>query len=412
MPQGLTVMNICTEPDNLNILFLSSRIPYPPDRGDKVRLQYVLQALKDIGSVTIACFVDPATDTDSMQELGKQFPDVHYVKHSKIHGLFNLFLALLRKIPFQVAFYTNANMQKTLNSLCRQKNFDVIYTHLIRMVPYALPLDKKRVILDYTDCISLEYKRSLKHRSFLSRIFFTLETKRTARYEQAVKSEFAENWVISPVDLKTMQMQSDPRCILIPNMVSVPDAIPQYSLKHSLVFSGNMSVPHNVTAANIACENIMPAILRHYPKIVLNIIGASPLPSILALAGKNNTQIRGFVPDLYQELQHSDIFLAPLYYCAGVQNKVLEAMACGIPVVTTTNVIQALGCEVGVEIIAADTDKQFVQKCLNLLANEGIRQDVGMAGRAFVSRHFSVSSVRELIKSRFYKIAKSNPSKE
>ena len=384
----------------MKILFLSSRIPFPPDRGDKVRTLYFLRQFVSLGEVSLASLVNPAQDQAAIKQMKSEIPHTIFVKHSKFRALWNMLKNLFTKLPFQTAFYHNPALHKELKQLSQEQDFDIVYCHLIRMVPYARYFKPQSVILDYTDCISLEYKRSLQHLGFARRIFFNMESKRTAAYELSVANLFAENWVISPVDLSQMGLNSHQRSVILPNQVFIPAQTCDPKYKGRLIFTGNMSVPHNVVAAQNIANKIMPALLRKYPQLELYLVGANPSAEIKALDGVNNTRVLGFVKDLYGELCEADIFVAPMYFSAGIQNKALEAMACALPVITTSNVAKSLDAHDEVELMVADDNSEFVTKTMQLIESEETRDQIGRAGRSLVHSKYSQDAISKLFNMR------------
>lgn len=384
----------------MKILFLSSRIPYPPDRGDKVRTLVLLRKLASMGELHLVSLVDHKKDSDAINTIKMEFPHSYFVSHTRFQALINLARNVLRKLPFQVAYYQNAKLQSLIHNLSKEHRFDLVYTHLIRMVPYARIMRESKVILDYTDCISLEYSRSLGHLSGIKKLFFSIEAKRTAKYEERVANLFAENWAISPIDIQKLGLKDHHRSVVLPNQVFVAPLRDNVKLKMRLIFTGNMSVAHNIVAAQNVSKKIMPALLHDYPNLVFTIVGAAPAPDILALDGLNNTKVLGFVDDLYTELQNSDIFIAPLYFSAGIQNKALEAMACGIPVITTPNVAQSLDAHDEVELMIAEDNHAFVEKTAYLLEHQEARDQIGKSGRALVMKKYSPEAINLMIEER------------
>lgn len=391
----------------MKILFLSSRIPYPPDRGDKVRTLFLLKQLANLGDLSLVTMVDPKTDRESIKCLAEDYPESHFVRHSIVRAAWNMLKNIFSKRPFQVAYYHNPAVKRKIAELQELHDFDIVYCHLIRMVPYAEDIKNAKVILDYTDCISLEYSRRLDHLKGFSKIFFRSEVKRTVAYERKVADLFAENWIISEIDKQSLGLNDHPGSIIMPNQVLIPKTRAKHDFGGRLIFTGNMSVPHNVVAAQNVSEKIMPALLRKHPDLEFRIVGAQPSAEVLALDGKNNTKVLGFVPDLYQELVESDIFIAPLYFSAGIQNKVLEAMACGIPVVTTENVAQSLDAHDEVEMMIAQDNNAFVQKTESLIQNIKVMEQIGKSGRSLIQKKYSSEAVINLIEERVTKLYKS-----
>ena len=359
-----------------------------------------------MGDLSLMSLVDPKTDQSSMNILNQEISDTHFVKHSMFRALWNMFKNLFCRLPFQVAYYHNSLFTKKLKELLKVQHYDLVYCHLIRMAPYAEICSNAKVILDYTDCISLEYGRRLEHLRGFRKIFFGIEANRTASYELALAHKFDENWVISPVDLRSLGLVEHNKSIIMPNQVPIPKLEADYSFKSRLIFTGNMSVPHNVMAAQNVCRKIMPALLRKYPSLNFTIVGANPSADIMSLNNVNNTAVLGFVDDLYQELRSSDIFIAPLYFSAGIQNKALEAMACGIPVITTPNVAKSLDAQDEVDLMIAEDNLAFVKKTEFLIENAKARKQIGKSGRALVLKKYSREAVINLLHKRIDKLLK------
>jgi glycosyltransferase involved in cell wall biosynthesis len=353
-----------------------------------------------MGDLHLVSLVDEKQDAEAMAALQAEIPHCYFIPHSKVNALKNMARNVFSRAPFQVAYYANKKLFSLIKKLRDEHQFDLVYAHLIRMVPYATMLRESKLILDYTDCISLEYTRSLGHLSGIRKLFFRVESARTARYEMRVANLFSENWVISPVDLQKLGLKEHHRSTVMPNQVFIPrtEAIP--GLKKRLIFTGNMSVPHNIVAALNVSRKIMPALLRDYPDLQFVIAGAAPTAEVKALEGLNNTRVLGFVEDLYAEIRNSDIFIAPLYFSAGIQNKALEAMACGIPVITTANVAQSLDAHDEVELMIAEDNHEFVQKAKYLLENPEARLQIGKSGRALVQKKYSSEAITKLIAER------------
>lgn len=384
----------------MKILFLTSRIPYPPDRGDRVRTLFLLRQLASFGELTLVSLVNSHTDKQAMKVMLEEVPKARFVEHSRFRAVWNLLRNAFRKLPFKVAYYKNPKFRNLLVNLLAEPEYDLVYCHLIWMVPYADLARGSKVILDYTDCISLEYARRLEHLKGAAKLFYTLEAKRTSNYEIQVADHFSENWVISPVDIVHLGLKNHHRSVLMPNQVIIPDQLEEHGFAWRLIFSGNMSVAHNIMAAQNICKKIMPALIKKYPLLQFVIVGAEPAAEIMALDKLNHTTVLGFAKDLYSELMASDIFIAPMYFSAGIQNKILEAMACGLPVITTPNVASSLDAVDEVELLVASDNYAFVQRVEQLIENPETRAQIGKSGQALVRKQYSHEAVTKLIAER------------
>lgn len=380
----------------MNLLFLTSRIPFPPNRGDKVRTFFFLKELCRIHNVTLISLVEIEDEKEYKTELDKYCNEVILIHKSKLQHLVRFACGLINRIPFQVNYYNFPSLREEVKTIVKKNKIDLVYTHLIRMAPIVQDL-KIRKILDYTDAISMEYKRSLPHRkSVLAKLFYAWEAKRTRRYEQIIINRFDEGWFISDEDILNLNLQSNKKIKLVPNPVNMGILKNEYTLKKRLLFVGNMSVAHNISAVQFITNKLMPEIIKKY-QIEFHIIGAHPNEEVMALDGLHNTKIIGFVDDLYAELIKSDIFLAPMFFSAGVQNKVLEAMAVGLPVITTDNVVRSIMATNGVNVVCCDTEREFVNSSLDLLKNMEKRKKIGEAGYDLMKSTFSLEHIRNIL---------------
>jgi glycosyltransferase involved in cell wall biosynthesis len=158
-----------------------------------------------------------------------------------------------------------------------------------------------------------------------------------------------------------------------------------------------MRVFHNIDAANHLVQDILPLVRRQIPDCTLRLVGADPGAEIQRLAENPAVTVTGFVSDLNEYLNRSAVFVAPLRFAAGVQNKVLEAMAAGRPVVTTPLINAGLGAQPGEEILLGDSAKAIAGHLVALLRNEQLRAQIGQAGGRFVRHKYSWSHVVERV---------------
>ena len=166
----------------------------------------------------------------------------------------------------------------------------------------------------------------------------------------------------------------------------------------SLLFTGHMRVFHNIDAATFLTREILPLVRRQVPDCSLTLAGADPGPEVQALAGEPGVTVAGFVPDLNDALNKAAVFVAPLRFAAGVQNKALEAMAAGRPVVTTSLVNQGLGAQPGRDLLIVDDAGTIANQIVALLRDAGMRERIGQAGRQFVRSRFSWDVVAQRVR--------------
>jgi len=373
----------------MNILFLTSRIPYPPNRGDKVRTFFLLKEFSKHHRVFLFSFIETNLEEKYYNSLKIYCSKIFFARQSKLQSLFKLSFAPFNNLPFQITYYNSMKYKSIIKEIALENRIDCVYTHLIRMAPFAKELDCYK-ILDYTDAISKEYSMSIPFRkNIISKMFFRVEAKRTEKYERDIINYFDEGWFISKEDIKTLNFSKESKVKLIANPVRLDYEKKDYNKRNVITFVGNLSVPHNITAVEYIHRQIMPELAKINKNVQFYVVGANSVGLARKMDNKNNTKVLGFVENLYDSLINSDLFIAPMFFCAGVQNKVLEAMSVGLPVITTQYISDSLHTKPGKEIIIANNKNEFVNSILTLLDDVELRKWIGKNGRKFVEDNFN-----------------------
>jgi sugar transferase (PEP-CTERM/EpsH1 system associated) len=382
----------------MRILFLTSRVPYPPDRGDRLRVFNFIKHLSREHDLSLVSFIAQDYEREHLAILRNYCQDVRVVMKGRYRSATTVFGNLWRSDPLQVLYYRSEVMRQLVDEMLGKAHFDAVYTHLFRMAPYVMDHTELYRIVDLTDVISKEIDRSLPYRGLVSRLIYGIEKPRIARYEQWVARNFEEIWLISEADRKILAACCPTSNIqVITNGVDLEHFFPtgQPPRPNSLVFVGHLGVFHNVDAANYLVRDILPLIQQRVPDCTLKIVGADPGPSVRRLAQVPGVSVTGFVPDLNPVLNESSVFVAPLRFAAGVQNKVLEAMAAGRPVVTTTVVNDGLGARSEEDILVGDDPRTIADQIVALLQDKWRREQIGQRGLLFVRRKYRWDYVLE-----------------
>jgi glycosyltransferase involved in cell wall biosynthesis len=222
-------------------------------------------------------------------------------------------------------------------------------------------------------------------------LLYSLERPRIERYERYVAETFEETWLISNADRQVLAADCPAANIrVVTNGVDLERFYPTGDLAepNSLIFVGHLGVFHNVDAAVHLVRDVLPRIRREIPGCTLTLAGAEPSAQVARLSDVPGVRVTGFVPDLNEHLNRAAVFVAPLRFAAGVQNKVLEAMAAGRPVVTTSVVNAGLGAQPGEEVLVADDVAATAAHVVALLRDAELRARIGEAGRRFVRRTY------------------------
>lgn len=378
-------------PITVKILCITSRVPWPLEKGDKLRAYHQLKRLALRHEVTLFAVTDTPVHPDAKKELGAFCKNVVIVHHGGIRLLINLAGAIFSSLPFQVAYFTSAGAMKAFRKCFDESRPDAVYFQLIRTAEYRLSLPSDvRTVIDYMDVFSKGVERRIPNVSWHKRWLFRAEWKRLLRYERSVFGRFSRHTVISEQDRNLLPVDRPDAIVVVPNGVDTAWFSPDRSIRKDfeLLFNGNMNYPPNVESAVFLVREVMPLVWQHHPHVRLLISGADPSPEVRALAGEK-VVVSGWVEDVRDNFNRSRILVAPMKSIIGLQNKLLEAMAMGLPCVTTSLSNNALGAKVGEEIVVADTAAEFAAAVDKLLTDEGLSLRIAENASRLVREQFA-----------------------
>lgn len=396
----------------MHILFLTPYVPTPI----RTRPYNLLKALAGRGHrLSLFCIAQgeglgatrpSPLEEQALAELRALGIEVRAVFLPRLRSLYNCLRALPTPLPLQAVYCWSPALAHLLRdrvqALCLPPSLSPALIHIehLRAARYGLWLRDSfpqplpfPVVWDSVDCISHLFEQSARvSRSAFGRLITRLELGRTRRYERLLSHAFDRTLVTSPVDaaalmsLSSVPLVSSP--FVLPNGVDLAYFCPSDGLPHrpEVVFIGKMSYHANVTAALYLAREIMPLVWRHRPDVHLTLVGSRPPSSVRALAGKSVT-VTGYVRDVRPFLYSAAVAVAPMPYGAGIQNKVLEAMACACPVVATPQAVSALAAQPGRHLLVGQGPEQLAAHILYLLEHPGETEAIGRAGRAYVEQH-------------------------
>lgn len=375
----------------MKILFLANRIPYPPYRGDKLKIYNLAKRLSSKHELYLLTFTENKADWKHKSELDKIFKEVHLVHLPKWQSVWNCLKHLLSEMPFQVAYFQSSALKLKLNQLLQLHQFDAIHVQHLRMAPYLNDRKELKRILDLPDAFSLYWERRSKvKRSWTTTFFETIEQKRVLAYESILK-DFQMSLVCSDEDLSYLKRKHQVDNLrLLSNGVDLSTFSGQehnYEPNDILLFTGNMDYAPNVDAVIYFVHEVLPEIIKVHPQVKFIIAGQRPIEKVKALAAEN-IEITGFVRDLKQVYQSASVVVAPLRFGAGTQNKVLEAMSMGVPVVCSEIGFAGLGIQSGEGVIMQSEKQAFIDSVCQLLSNQTLRESVGKAGKKVIIEKF------------------------
>jgi sugar transferase (PEP-CTERM/EpsH1 system associated) len=337
-------------------------------------------------------FAQTAEDREYVSELKKIFKEVHLVDLPKWRSALNCLVAVADREPFQVHYFRSAAMRQALDQLLATHTFDAIHVQHLRMAQYLRDRKDLPRILDLPDAFSLYWKRKEDRPGNPGLKFFERkEQQRVWAYER-VLGDYNLSLVCSSEDKAYLEQQHHLDNIrLLPNGVDTETFAPRqhdYTHNHTLLFTGNMDYRPNIDAVQYFCKEILPLVSREFPQVRFVIAGQRPVAAVKALANEQ-VQVTGFVKDLASVYDSASVVVAPLRFGAGTQNKVLEAMAMGVPVVCSHIGFQGLGIRSGEGAVMQPEAAGFAASVMELLRSARLRQDTGTAGIRVIQSRFS-----------------------
>ena len=384
-----------------NILYLVHRLPYPPNKGDKVRSYNLLKHLLKQHRVFLGTFIDDPEDEPHIETLRAQCADLHVAKLDPRFAKIRSLNGLLADEPLTLRYYRDAALQDWVDSVCKREQIDAVVIFSSAMAQYIEDKRRLPVLIDFVDVDSAKWTQyAPKHRWPMSWLY-RREGKMLLDYERQIASLATRSFFVTPAEVALFN-QLAPECSVrveaICNGVDAdyfsadPDRATTFSeAEIPIVFTGAMDYWPNIDAVIWFASEILPGLRQSLPKARFYIVGRSPTPEVLALADENIV-VTGTVPDVRPYLQHAGVVVAPLRVARGIQNKILEAMAMERPVVAMAECAAAVEADKSTELLTATSPTEFIETITRLIANPEQAVAIGKAARARVIEQYSWSA--------------------
>lgn len=376
------------------ILFLAHRIPFPPDRGDKIRSHHILRHLAFLAPVHVATFADDEGDETAKADLASLAASCHVVDRTRSLPLAGI-QALLSGKPVSLTAFRDDSIGDYVARVLRENDISVIYVFSGQMGQYVPQDWQGRLLIDFVDVDSAKFEAYARTGNPLMRLINAREGRLLAAEERRLAARADVSLLVSDeeAELFASRLTGPAKVVGLFNGINdrrfdpftvQPEPTMQAMPGPRLIFTGQMDYQPNIDAVVRAATRLMPRIRAVMPHATLHIVGRGPTAQVRALDGVSGCKVWGRVDDIATYLRAADLALIPLDIARGVQNKVLEAMAMALPVVTSPGAATGIGAEPGREILIGEDDDALVRCALSLLHDQHRAKTMGLAARRFL----------------------------
>ena len=371
----------------MRILFVLSRVPYPLEKGDKLRAYHLIRELSSDHEIVLFCLADEQIHPEAELELKRFCSAVYIHRLPLLTRAWNMIRGLFSSKPFQVEYFLSSKAKKKFDRFLEENLPQHIFCQLIRTAEYARRYRSIPKTIDYMDAFSAGMDKMSQRASSLMRPVMRAEAIRLKRYEEEVSVDFQYHTIISEQDADCIDIA--PKIHIIPNGID-PVFFREISIQKSrnLLFAGNMSYRPNVESARFLSQEVMPLLWKKYPSLKLTLAGANPNAFVQSL-DSDRIEVTGWVDDIHAVYSSSEIFVAPMLINSGLQNKLLEAMASKIPCITTQLANNALGATPDEHILIGNDAASFAEAIEHLIENPDVADRIASHGHAFATSTYS-----------------------
>jgi polysaccharide biosynthesis protein PslH len=385
-----------------DLLFLTQRLPYPPIKGEKIRPLQILRYLTQRYDVHLGCLIDDPEDRQYIETIRAMCRDVHMASLDPRHARLWCLRGLLTGEPLSVAFFQDRGLARWVADVVQRVRPAVIFVNSSNMAPYILDLPRTGLrVVDLADLDSEKWRAYSETAGFPMRAIYRREWRHVAALERRIASECDLASFVSDAEAKLFAS-------LVPEFAGrirgvgsgvdhhYFDPAPGYPAVYdpalpTFVFTGTMDYPPNVDAVVWFVEAILPLIRRSVPRAQFYIVGNNPSRAVQRLGREDGVRVTGRVADVRPYLFHATAAVAPMRIARGIQNKVLEAMALGKPVIVTSGALEGIAAEPGRDVLLADTAADFAAAACRLATGaEGA--SIGLAARQCILKDFDWSA--------------------
>jgi polysaccharide biosynthesis protein PslH len=386
----------------MRILILAHRIPYPPNKGDKIRSYNILKHLGRRHEIHLATLIEDAGDREYLSVLSSIVTSLVYDKIDPWARNISSAISLLKTGPISVSYFFSQKMQKAINRLLGQYKFDAIICssspmaeYILRSGPSMEKVGNPLLLMDLMDVDSCKWRQYAEKCSGIKRWLYNREAILLSDYEKKIVREFDHVFLVSEQEKYLLSEDfSASNVSAMSNGVDMKYFRPMGTGKisksgHVLVFTGAMDYWPNVEGVEWFARKVFPKIKEAFPDVTFYIAGSRPTQAVQRLGRLDGVRVTGYVNDIRDYLSMADVCVVPLRIARGIQNKVLEAFAMGKAVVCTPQALEGIRATPGKEVLVAENPEDFVECVTRLLNDLSTSQNLGRDARKCVEANYS-----------------------
>jgi sugar transferase (PEP-CTERM/EpsH1 system associated) len=391
-----------TNYDRMRVLFLTHRIPFPPDKGDKIRSFHIMDYLAQRHDVYLATMIEDSADVRFVARLKPRVSQILYYKIWPLGGRAKAITAIARSHPITVNYFYRRRLQVQIDALIDEVNFDVYFCFSSPMAEYLFrsrhaggKISRATRVMDLIDVDSYKWSQYALRSDGVQARIYRYEARHLADYEKRIAGYFDRMFLVSEQEMAYFPGgAAATRLGVMSNGVDMEFFTPSLpivakSAGPSLLFTGVMDYRPNVEGVRWFVERIYPRIQALVPAVRFYIVGRRPTAEVRRLAQRSGVVVTGFVEDIRDYLADAAVCVVPLRIARGVQNKVLEAMAMAKAVVATTAAVEGILARPGEDLLVADDEESFARAVLELLTDPWKVQRIGLNARQCVEKYYS-----------------------
>lgn len=376
----------------MNILFLSHRVPYPPNKGDKIRSFNEIKFLSRRHRISLLCLADNIKDLQYDHEMKKYCHSVDIVFLPSYRSKLRSLLYLLSKTPLSLPYFFSKELQSIVFQKLRENPYDLIFVFCSSMAQYVEYVQHIPKVIDFVDVDSEKWAQYALHVKFPYTYVYRSESNCLRKYEEFIAKTFQHGFFVSPKEVEDFRNLVYSCPALTPILSGVDATMFQPSPEpydpKALVFTGAMDYFANVETMLYFSREILPLIQESIPDVKLYIVGSNPSAEIKKLEkSHSNIIVTGYVEQVQPYVLKSAVFVAPMRIARGINNKILEAMAMGVPVVTSSFGFEGIPAGPGKDIFVEDQPDCFARQVVQLMTDAELRKTVSVNVRKVIEEN-------------------------